>query len=427
MTEWLDQLSLFMSGAMLMLSALELWFALIMPSASRWNRRFFIAIFTILLLCMGAGIVDLLTYRHSGMAWAQRISIYFEYLLITLPMPLFTVYLLGCCGENWRKSALWRAVLALWLVFFILLGVAQFTTFLYHVAPENEFCRGPWHPLLMAFAAASMILNLAGVIRRRNRLPGKYYAAFLVYLFPLTVSWLVHTVVFVPQLVFIGVVFSALAMVGIILSDQMEQYMRQQREIAHQRANIMVLQMRPHFIYNAMTSIYYLCDQDPQEAKHVTMDFTAYLRRNFTAIASRDPIPFSDELEHTRAYLTIEQVQFKDSLFVDYDTPHTGFRVPPLTLQPIVENAVKHGMDPESEPLRISIRTRRTEAGSEIIVEDNGPGFASAATDESEPHIALANIQQRLEMMCGGKMTIMPREGEDKAPLGGTVVKVTIP
>ena len=117
MTEWLDQLSLFMSGAMLMLSALELWFALIMPSASRWNRRFFIAIFTILLLCMGAGIVDLLTYRHSGMAWAQRISIYFEYLLITLPMPLFTVYLLGCCGENWRKSALWRAVLALWLVF----------------------------------------------------------------------------------------------------------------------------------------------------------------------------------------------------------------------------------------------------------------------------------------------------------------------
>ena len=98
-------------------------------------------------------------------------------------------------------------------------------------------------------------------------------------------------------------------------------------------------------------------------------------------------------------------------LTVEYDTPHTRFRVPPLTLQPIVENAVKHGMDPDSAPLRICIRTRETDAGHEITVEDNGPGFAQTNMDESEPHIALANIQQRLEIMCGGTLTVMPREG----------------
>ena len=130
------------------------------------------------------------------------------------------------------------------------------------------------------------------------------------------------------------------------------------------------------------------------------MDFTNYLRKNFTAIASENPVPFSDELEHTRAYLAVEQVQFEDSLCVEYDTPHKNFRLPPLTLQPIVENAVKHGMDPEYAPLCISIRTRETDSGSEIIVEDNGPGFAPA-DDDCEPHIALANIKQRLEMMCG--------------------------
>ena len=421
MIDWVDQLCLVSGGAMLMLSALELWFVIIMPGTSQWNRRFFIATFTILLVCMCAYLVDLLVFREPDMALAEKIAIYFEYLLVTLPTPIFAVYLMHCCGEDWRKNGLCLGVFVLWGMFFVMLGIAQFTTCFYYVTPENEFCRGEWHPLLMAFALAPMLLNLAGVIRRKDRLPGKYYAAFRAYLIPLAVSWLVHTVVFVPTLVFIGVVFSAVAMVSIIMSDQLEQYLCQQKEIAHQRASIMVLQMRPHFIYNTMTSIYYLCAQDARKAQRVTLDFTTYLRKNFTAIVSTNPIPFSDELEHTRAYLAVEQVQFKDSLFVEYDTPHTQFRVPPLTLQPIVENAVKHGMDPELEPLRITIRTRMTDRGSEILVEDNGPGFDPTIDYSSEPHIALANIKQRLEIMCNGEMVIAPCKD------GGTVVKVTIP
>jgi len=84
-----------------------------------------------------------------------------------------------------------------------------------------------------------------------------------------------------------------------------------------------------------------------------------------------------------------------------------------------VENAVKHGLDPDSKPLRISIRTRSTNSGSEFTVEDNGPGFEP--TEDDAPHIALGNIRQRLTMMCNGQMSITPREG------GGTAVKVTIP
>ena len=79
----------------------------------------------------------------------------------------------------------------------------------------------------------------------------------------------------------------------IILYDQGAQILRQEREIANQRASIMVLQMRPHFIYNTMTSIYYLCDMDPQKAKQITMDFTSYLRKNFNAVASDSTIPFT--------------------------------------------------------------------------------------------------------------------------------------
>lgn len=73
-----------------------------------------------------------------------------------------------------------------------------------------------------------------------------------------------------------------------------------------------------------------------------------------TNIASKNTVQFKDELEHTRAYLAVEQAQFEDSLFVSFDTPHTLFRVPPLTLQPILENAVKHGMGTSSKPIHIS-------------------------------------------------------------------------
>lgn len=407
-------------GAVLVLTVMIFWVAVIMPGMNQWNKRFFVTLFAIFVLCMITFFVDFVVYDDPDMTLAGIIVAYFEYLLITIPMPMFTAYLLRTCGEDWRKSLLFRTVIILWVIYFILLAIAQFTTSLYYFTPDNQYFHGSWHLLLVAPIFAVMFLNTASVIYKRKKLSRKYFVAFLMHLLPLQIALFISSqIVMSILLVVLGMSISMLAMFGIILYDQIESYVGQQREIAHQRASIMVLQMRPHFIYNAMMSIYYLCARDPKKAQQVTMDFTTYLRKNFTAIASEDTVPFCDELEHTRAYLAVEQVQFEDSLCVEYDTPHKNFRLPPLTLQPIVENAVKHGMDPEYAPLHISIRTRKTNSGSEIGVEDDGPGFTPA--DNREPHIALANIKQRLEMMCGGKMTIKPRKG------GGTVVKVLIP
>ena len=128
---------------------------------------------------------------------------------------------------------------------------------------------------------------------------------------------------------------------------------------------------------------------------------------------------FTEEVEHTRAYLAVEQARFQDRLLVEFDTPFTAFRVPPLTLQPIVENAVKHGLDPELDPLFISISSRQEDGYAEIVVDDSGPGFQPA--DDNEPHIALANIRERLKLMCGGDLEITSRD------CGGTIVRIRIP
>ena len=417
MTIW--TLYIYLCGASLLLMGLGLGLVAIMPDIDRWSKRFFIVFFSILFLNSCFALIENIFYEVPGKAGLQAFSNFWMSLLATLPLPMLTVFLLHCSGEDRRKSGLLPAVSALYGLYFLMVVIAQFTSSIYYVTPDGHVHRGPLYPLAIAPLVMIVLLNLAGLIRRRNALTKKLFIAILISLFPLTVALIIHLFVQVFPLVNMGVAFLALSMYGIILSDQVDQYLRQQREIAHQHASILVLQMRPHFIHNTLMNIYYLCRQDPAEAQRVTLDFNTFLERNLNALASDETIPFSEELEHTRAYLNVEQALHDENLLVDYDMPHTCFRIPPLTLQPVVENSIRHGMNPDADPLRISIRTRKTDSGSEVIVSDNGPGFEPAA--DGGPHIALMNIRQRLEMMCGGKMTILPREG------GGTVVKLTIP
>jgi hypothetical protein len=426
MINWVEYFYFFLIGAAFLLSVMGLWFTRIMPGSDLWNRRFFRSYFIVLMANSLSGLAEMILHFYPVPTAVIFVVFTLESLFISLPMPMLTVYLLHCCGKNYRSSRIFHTVLGLWTAYLVLIVCANIMDDFFIITADRQYFRGPLYPLIPLPILFILLLNLAGVIRHRKQLSRKTFQSCLIAILPMTAAVLLHEFVDVFPLIDICVVVSALSMYGLILSDQIEQDLRhqreialQQQEIANQNASIMVLQMRPHFICNTMTSIYCLCNQDPKTARQVIMDFTTYLRKNFTAVASSAPIPFSSELEHARAYLAVEQAQYEDSLFVNYDTPHTFFRVPPLTLQPIVENAVKHGRDPDDGPLHISIRTRKTDSGSEIVVADNGRGYVPV--DDNEPHIALKNIQQRLEIMCGGQMTITPNDG------GGTVVTVTVP
>ena len=416
---WLNIIYFTISGAILVTMALGIAVSAFMPSLDKWSKRYFIVLFSLLLLCAVTCFFALVFFTDPTKATAEKVFYFFESTLISVPIFMPTIFILHFSHEKIKHSPLFWAVMALLGAYFVLLIVAQFTSVFYYVTADNQFFYGPFYALSLVPVIFILILNLAGTIKRRKSLSKKYFNGLLVYLIPMSATAIVHMFLSVEIFVVFGMALFALIMFSLILSDNMDQFIRQQKEIANQRANIMVLQMRPHFIYNSMMGIYYLCDQNPQKAKQVTLDFTTYLRKNFAAITSENTVSFIDELEHTRAYLAIEQAQFEDSLFINFDTPHTSFRIPPLTLQPIVENAVVHGMRASSSPIHVSVATRKTDAGSEIIVENDGPNFA--ATENNEPHIALNNIRERLEMMCGGTLTISPRVG------GGTSVKITIP
>ncbi|MBQ7504780.1 MAG: histidine kinase [Ruminococcus sp.] len=419
MIHW-DEITAFaLGGAMLVMMALGIVFSFFMPALDRWNKRYFVTLFSMLFLCVLSCFLAEVFWYDPTMAVTQRFIYFFESIFFSAPMFMPTILLLNRCGESAKHNTLFTVVAELLGIYFAMQIVTVFTNVFYYVTPDNQFVRGPLFPLWMSPLVVIMLLNIAGLFRRRKKLTKKVFFALLVYLLPMTATMIFHMFFPVETIIVSFMALFALIMFGLILSDNMEQYAIQQQEIADQRADIMVLQMRPHFIYNTMMTIYYLCKQDSDKAQEVTLNFTTYLRKNFTAIASKDTVPFSDELKHTQAYLTVEQAQHEDYLFVEFDTPHTRFRVPPLTLQPLVENAVKHGMNPDGDPLHIHVATLQTNSGSEIIVENDGQSFSPA--NDNEPHIALNNIRQRLEMMCKGTLTISERDG------GGTVVKIFIP
>ena len=406
-------------GALLIMMVFGILVSLLIPMTDRWNKRYFVTLFSLFLFCSITCFLATLFWGNPRMAAVQRVVYFLEALSMSTLILIPTVFLLHNVGESIMNSPLFKAAAALSGIYYVMLIATQFTNVFYYVTPDNQYVRYPMFAVMVSPLAAIMILNVVCTIRKRRKLSKRYFWGLMVYLMPMTAAVIFHMFYDADVFIVLFMLLFALIMFYLILADNIDQFMRQQREIANQRASIMVLQMRPHFVSNAMMSIYYLCDKDPQKAKQVTLDFTAYLRKNFTALASEDTIPFTSELEHTRAYLAVEQAQFEDSLFVSFDTPHTLFRVPPLTLQPIVENSVKHGLRASNDPIHISVVTRKTDTGNEIIVEDDGPGFDPV--DDNEPHIALDNIRQRLEWMCKGKLTIAPREG------GGTSVKVTIP
>jgi len=191
-----------------------------------------------------------------------------------------------------------------------------------------------------------------------------------------------------------------------------------------QRVQIMLTQIRPHFLYNSLTVIQELCRTNPEQAENATIRFAKYLRGNMDALQSNAPIPFAEELEHTREYLALEQMRFEDKLTVRYDIQCEAFSLPALTLEPIAENAVRHGVRGNSDGKgEVAIAAKETPGCYEITVTDTGPGFdpEQPPQDQEHSHIGLRNVRERLTQMCGGALNIASVPGK------GTCVTISIP
>lgn len=193
-------------------------------------------------------------------------------------------------------------------------------------------------------------------------------------------------------------------------------------ELQESRISIMLSQMRPHFIFNTLNTIYHLCEINPDVARSTIESFSKYLRNNINNLDRSEMIHFDKEMSFVKAYLDIEKVRFDDELQITFDTKVTNFKLPVLTVQPIVENAVKHGTSKKEGVSSLFISTRETDAYYEIEIRDTGIGFDTNYHPSDEyKHIGITNVRQRLENLCNGTLTIESTIGI------GTTATIKIP
>ena len=191
-------------------------------------------------------------------------------------------------------------------------------------------------------------------------------------------------------------------------------------KLTESRVSTMMSQIRPHFIYNTLGSIEQLCTIDPKKARELVHNFAKYLRGNLRELDNPRPILMSQEMEHVHHYISIENVRFPDMTF-SFEMNAGDFYIPALTIQPIVENAIKHGLMKLQKGGTIRMMSYETDTHYYVSVEDNGAGFDTNVLIDERKHVGLRNIRGRLEAMVNGTLSIESTEGV------GTKVLISIP
>lgn len=193
-------------------------------------------------------------------------------------------------------------------------------------------------------------------------------------------------------------------------------------QLKESQTALVLSQIKPHFLYNALVAIQVLCTKDPKAAQEAVMNFSQYLRANMSSISSSKPIPFEQELNHIKNYTAIEKLRFQNRLNIHYDIRTTDFKVPPLTIEPLVENGIKHGATKNVEGGNVWLATWETEDSYVIRVTDDGPGFDVSVLDREDlADHGLRNIIFRLKQMEGAGITFESQIDRK------TEVTVTIP
>ena len=191
-------------------------------------------------------------------------------------------------------------------------------------------------------------------------------------------------------------------------------------ELKESRVAIMLSQIQPHFIYNTLGTIERMCLKDPQKANELVRNFSLYLRGNFSELDSVTPIRFAEELKHIEYYVNIEKVRFPD-MKIEYEVETTEFVLPALSVQPLVENAIKHGLMRLETGGTVVIRSYETATHFCVEVKDDGVGFDPHASIDEKRHVGLRNIRGRLNAMVDGDLILESRPGS------GTKAVIMIP
>lgn len=407
------QLSIFLIIPLL-LQLIGLVFAVIIdPYIQKKNKK---------LLLIAAGLISSLIIQNMGIYY---IPIYSDKsLAITLftmygylVRPVILVLFLQIVNGN---SHLWIARILLLINTTVFLS-SFFSDLSFHFTEDLHFIRGPLGFTCHIISGILLLWLAVVTIHTYNR----YRKSEAIILIFFTIIICIATLIDSLESITFPVSFLTISVVSSCVFYYIWlhlQFVRdhEQALMAEQRIQIMMTQIQPHFLYNTLSTIQVLCLLDPKKASETTEKFGSYLRQNLNFLQQDHLIPFLKELEHTKTYAEIEMLRFPH-IELTYDIQDSDFSLPALTLQPIVENAIRHGVRSRDNG-KILIHTYYESNNHILVIEDNGIGFHTEVISQlDDTHIGIRNVKERIEKLCCGNLTIKTRINE------GTKVIITIP
>ncbi len=329
-------------------------------------------------------------------------------------MVLFTAYALLFIKHSDR--ILWGASLIylICVVYGELVIISQFTGIFYSYDAGHFYQRGPYFMLSHLLMLLCMIIGVIMLTKHRADMSRERFMALIGYIVLPFIATCLQIMLYGYSLSLLATTISVFIAYAVSLHEKNKIIMQQDKKLQDMRIKIVLSQIKPHFLYNCLNTIYILCRKDSEQARKAISDFSDYLRCNMNSITKEEMISFEKEMVHVKSYLALEKMRFQDELEIEYDIQAKNFMIPPLTVEPLVENAVKHGVGKKTGGGRVCLSTREDHDKVYITIRDNGVGFVPGRIrgQDSEGHIGLANVRSRLAMMCHGRLKIDSRPGE---------------
>ena len=395
-------------------------------SHDRTTIRYFFVFFSSLLLYNMSILLLELMNGFQGNEWriGMMIAGFLSFFISVLTVYAVSNYLLTILHLPAAYDRRIRLFLTAALVLAaIVLLYGQYAGKIALVDENYRYYEGEWQNLGFIIVAFYMFLDFLLLIRYRDQITRGQRLAFGTYLGLPLLTILLRPLFPGVYIVAFSSSCSMLIMLVITLIEQAREYRIQEKRNEQMKVDLMLSQIQPHFLFNALYVIQEICRIDPETAYQAVGEFSQYLRHNMDSININVPIPFSKELEHTKHYVRLQQLRFGSALDVRYELTCTHFQLPTLTLQPIVENAIRYGIRQKKDGRgTVIVSTAEKSDAYEICVADNGPGFDPNEVHMDElAHVGLRNVRERLRRVSGGSLEIDTRIGE------GTKVTIRLP
>ena len=377
-----------------------------------------------LLMMVSGGLGDYFFYKGRDTAWHfMALSFAACYLLLALCSRFIWLLIL----ERKKISTLYIRII---YVLCAAGGIARIAVVYRHIIPFDESLgkmerAGRYWPGQF-FALIIVAINIYLLITNMKEI-GKTTALILAVTicFPLAAQ-------FLPMSSWMALRNSAITLSGILCTlfrqiEDEQKWLEQETTLKETRLFILKSQLQPHFLHNVLTTIYYLCGKDPDRAEMALHYLSDYLETNLRELDRYRNVPFSEELKQVESYLYLEKLRFGSRLNVEMNVRERDFQLPSMTLQPIVENSVKHGVSKKVYGGTVRISTLKENGFFVITVEDDGLGFSMERSEENamaegrKVQLGLRNVDERLKILSGGGLKV------ESAPGYGTKVIVRVP